>query len=413
VDLAGNTETANSDSFAIASPTSTALTASPNPAVNGQSVTLTATVAPAPTITSKPTGTVTFQDGTAKIGTGTLSGGVATLTTAFTTTGQHALTAIYAGVTGQFIASTSKALAETVKETTSTTVAPSANPANYGQPVTLTATVKPSISGVPTGTVQFMDGATALGTETLNSSGVASLPIAKLAAGSHSITAVYSGDSTYITSTSALLKETINQVASATALKSSIGSSSFDESVTFTATVTSAGGTPAGTVTFLADGTSIGTGTLSNGVATLATSQLPVKANSITASYAGNTDFKSSTSTALSFVTSAAATTTQVGSSLNPSTVGASVTFTATVKSATAGTPSGTATFKDGTTSLGTGTLSNGTATLTTKTLASGKHSITAVYGGSTDYVTSTSTALTQAVNPAATTPRVVILPYK
>jgi len=94
-----------------------------------------------------------------------------------------------------------------------------------------------------------------------------------------------------------------------------------------------------------------------------------------------------------------AATATTLVSSLNPSAFDQAVIFTATVKSATSGTPAGTVTFKNGTTTLGTGTLSAGKATLTTSILAVGVHSITAVYGGGADYNVSTSPVLTQTVN--------------
>jgi two-component sensor histidine kinase len=96
--------------------------------------------------------------------------------------------------------------------------------------------------------------------------------------------------------------------------------------------------------------------------------------------------------------TGAVATSTSVASSLNPSTFGQSVTFTATVTSS-GGTPTGTVTFKDGTSTLGTGTLSSGKAKFTTSTLSKGTHSITGVYGGSADFLSSTSPALTQTVN--------------
>jgi hypothetical protein len=92
-----------------------------------------------------------------------------------------------------------------------------------------------------------------------------------------------------------------------------------------------------------------------------------------------------------------ASSSTSLASSLNPSTFGAAVTFTATVTS-TGGTPTGTVTFKDGTTTLGTGALSSGKATFKTSTLAVGTHSITAVYAGSSNFVTSTSSVLTQTV---------------
>ena len=92
-----------------------------------------------------------------------------------------------------------------------------------------------------------------------------------------------------------------------------------------------------------------------------------------------------------------ATTTTSLTSSANPSTSGQSVTFTATVKPEFTGTPTGTVTFKDGSTTLGAVTLSAGVAKYSTATLTAGAHSISAVYGGSTAFATSTAT-LTQTV---------------
>ncbi len=79
-------------------------------------------------------------------------------------------------------------------------------------------------------------------------------------------------------------------------------------------------------------------------------------------------------------------------SSVNPSDVGQSVTFTATVSSAS-GTPTGTVQFKDGGTNLGLAqTLTNGTAQLTTAALASGNHVITAEYSGDSSFESATAT---------------------
>jgi hypothetical protein len=86
-----------------------------------------------------------------------------------------------------------------------------------------------------------------------------------------------------------------------------------------------------------------------------------------------------------------------VVSSANPVLAESAVTFTATVTSA-AGSPGGTVSFLDGTTVLGQGTLSGGMCTLTTSALAAGSHSITAVYGGASDFLASTSSVLTQSV---------------
>ena len=99
-------------------------------------------------------------------------------------------------------------------------------------------------------------------------------------------------------------------------------------------------------------------------------------------------------------------TTTKVTSSANPSVYGQAVTLTATVKAATpgSGTPTGTVTFYDGTTSLGNGILSGGTSTLSTAFVIIGSQSITAAYSGDLDFTGSTSSALTEAVNQGGTT---------
>jgi hypothetical protein len=93
-----------------------------------------------------------------------------------------------------------------------------------------------------------------------------------------------------------------------------------------------------------------------------------------------------------------ASTTTTVKSSLNPSLLGQSVTFTATVTSPTT-TPAGSVTFLDGTNALGTVTLSGGKASYSTSTLSAGSHSITAVYNGTANIRGSTSSPLVQTVN--------------
>ena len=94
--------------------TSTTLTSSPNPSTTGQAVTLTATVSPVAPATGTPTGSVTFKDGAATIGTGTLGAtGSAQVTGTFTTAGPHSLTAVYNG-DADFLASTSPAITQTV-----------------------------------------------------------------------------------------------------------------------------------------------------------------------------------------------------------------------------------------------------------------------------------------------------------
>jgi hypothetical protein len=236
------------------------------------------------------------------LGTGTLSGGTATFTTSGLTAGTHSITAIYGG-DANFTGSTSPNLTQTVSNTASSSsvVASSNNPSIIGTAVTLTASVTSTVTGTLTGTVTFQDGASALGTGTL-SGGTATFTTSGLTAGTHSITAVYSGDANFAGSTSPALMQTVNKVASSTSVPASSNNPSiFGSAVTFTATVKpgSGSGTPTGTVTFNDGATVLGPGTLSGGTATLTTSGLGAGVHSITAVYGGDASFASSTSPGL------------------------------------------------------------------------------------------------------------------
>ncbi len=185
----------------------------------------------------------------------------------------------------------------------------SANPSVFGQSVTFTATVKAVApgSGTPTGTVSFLDGSTTLGTGTL-SGGTATFSISTLAVGAHAITVVYGGDTNFLTSPSGILTQTVKQAATTSSLSSSANSSVLGQAVTFTATiapVSPGSGTPTGTVSFDDGSTVLGTVTLTNGTASFTTSSLAAGTHSIKAVYAGDTDFKASTSAVLKQVVQA------------------------------------------------------------------------------------------------------------
>ena len=101
-------------------------------------------------------------------------------------------------------------------------------------------------------------------------------------------------------------------------------------------------------------------------------------------------------------------------SNLNPAFSQYLVTFTAKVTSPSSGTPTGTVTFLNGTTSIGTGTLSGGVATLTISTLAVGTNSITASYGGDSNFNAATSSALSELIEDfgfSISAPSVTVLP--
>ncbi|HEY6968146.1 MAG TPA: Ig-like domain repeat protein [Candidatus Angelobacter sp.] len=382
--------------------TTTTVTSSVSPSVFGQSVTFTATVSAVAPGSGTPTGTVTFLDGGSPIGTGTLSGGIATFTTSALAVGNHTITTSYGG-DGSFNGSTGSLTGNPQvvnKADTSTTVTSSVNPSVFGQSVTFTATVSAVApgSGTPTGTVTFLDGGSPIGTGTL-SGGIATFTTSALAVGNHTITTSYGGDGNFNGSTGSLTgnPQVVNKADTSTTVTSSVNPSVFGQSVTFTATVSAVApgsGTPTGTVTFLDGGSPIGTGTLSGGIATFTTSALAVGNHTITTSYGGDGNFNGSTGslTGNPQVVSKANTTTTLISSLNPSALGQSVTFTATVSVVApgSGTPTGTVTFLDGGNPIGTGTLSGGVATFTTSSLAAGNHTITASYGGDGNFNGST-----------------------
>jgi len=370
--------------------TTTVLTSSKNPSTYGDSVTFTATV------TAGATGTVTFRDDTTVLGTIALSGTTATLTTTALVAGGHPVTATYDG-DGNFATSVSSTLTQTVdKAATAVTVASSANPSTYTGAVTFTATVPADA----TGTVTFLDGATTLGSGTINA-GAATFTLSTLTAGDHAITAAFAGDANYHGSTSSQLTQTVNKAPTTTAIVSSLNPSVYGDAVTFTATVTS-GAT--GTVAFHDGATLLGSGTIAGNTASVALSSLTGGAHAITATYSGDANWSPSTSSPLTQTVERAATTTALVSSANPSVYGNAVTLTATVTTGA----TGTVTFHDGATLLGSGTISGTTATFTTAALTGGGHSLTATYAGDLNFAGSATAPLAQTVDKAATTTALV-----
>ena len=393
--------------FVHANGSTTALASSPNPSHVGQSVAFTATVAAAPPGSGTPTGMVTFQDQNHNVlAQAPLNGsGVVSFSTSGLAQGSDTVTAVYASDTN--FAASSGSTVQTVQNmyTTATTASSSPNPSVFGQSVTFTSTTTSS-GGVPVGTVTFTEGATIWASNvTVNGSGQASFSTTALGVGSHTITATFTGAAGWANSSGNAAPQVVNKAATTTAVSSSSNPSVYSQPVTFTATVTATApgsGVPTGTVTFKNGSSTLGTGTLNgSGQATLTTSTLAVGSHSITAVYGGSTSFNTSTSPVLTQTVNQDSTTSTVSSSLNPSRHHQSVTFTATVVANAPGTatPTGTVAFKDGTKTLHSGSLSSGKATYTTSSLSKGTHQITAVYGGSSSFLTSTSPVLVQTVN--------------
>jgi hypothetical protein len=247
------------DSLALVPGTSTttALSASPNPAVAGQSVILTATITPTPTGSSF--GTVSFYSASTLLNTAAVdSSGLATFATSNLPAGSDNLKAAYSGNI-DFAASASPVVTETVTGTsltsTSTTVSASPNPAVAGQSVTLTATITPTPTGSSLGTVSFYNGSTLLNSATVNSSGLATATTSSLPTGSDSITAAYSGNAAFAASTSAVLTLTVGAAPTFTlsAPKTAVSVTS-GSSVNVNITVSSSGGAYNGVVTLSQSG---------------------------------------------------------------------------------------------------------------------------------------------------------------
>ena len=395
----GSTSSVYTQTVQVAS-TTTALSTNVNPSAPGQPVTLTAVVSNGGS--PAPTGTVTFKDGSNVLGYGTLSNGVATLAASFTTFGGHNLTAVYNGDANDY-GSTSSVWTQTVQPAaTTTTVTSNLDPSHPWDSVTFSAYVSAGY-GTPTGGVSFYDGSSVIGTGTL-SGGYASFTVSSLTLGNHSIAAVYGGDANDYGSTSPVWTQYVQLISTTTGLVSSLNPAQPGQGVTLTATVSTGGnGTATGGVAFYDGSSVIGTGTLSNGQATFATSSLSLGSHNLAAVYGGDARDYGSTSPMLTQRVQLV-TTTGLTSSENPATATDAVTFTAVVNNGGVETPTGVITFKDGSAVLGTGTLSNGQATFTTSTLTVGGHTITAVYGGDADDQASTSGQVSESVLAIPTT---------
>ncbi|MGH3548335.1 MAG: Ig-like domain repeat protein [Pseudonocardiaceae bacterium] len=295
--------------------------------------------------------------------------------------------------------------AHQIMATTTTLTTSEGSPAAQGIQVALTATVTPATA---IGTVQFKDGATNLGDPVIVSNGTASGTTSSLAAGSHSLTAVFiparpvayaPSTTAYSPSTSPAVMFVIpGAIATSTALATSPATQAASGTpVTLTATVTPA--TAVGTVQFKDATTNLGNPVIvTNGTASGSTSALAVGSHSLTAVFTPTNaaSFVPSTSPPVTFAITApagaAATSTALTTSpASQAASGTPVTLTATVTPATA---LGVVQFKDGTANLGNPVaVSNGAASGTTSTLAAGSRSLTAVFTPATPTAFSPSTS--------------------
>ena len=205
----------------------TTVTWAVNPVAYGVGPSATATVieslAPAaalwPLVSTEPTGSVTFYEGADTLGTASLDVGSATLTLpADFAVGSHDITAVYVGDTDYSVSTSAVSTLVVSKATPTFIVSSSTSPSAYGDAVTFTASPAAvviqdfSAPAQPSGAVSFYDGATLLGSGTLDGSGAATLSTSSLTVGSHSVTASYAGDANYDGAISGPLTQQVNAV---------------------------------------------------------------------------------------------------------------------------------------------------------------------------------------------------------
>ena len=243
----------------------------------------------------------------------------------------------------------------------------------------------------------------------ISSSAIAA-PVAVSPPGSgvHQVEATYAGDTIHAGSTSALISLSAVQATPVVTLSAS-SPIVFGQPIVLTATVTSTGTIPIGNVAFLNGAASLGTSTLTGGIATLTLNSLASGTYSITASYSGDSNNNPVTSPPLS-LTVPLPTPTLVLTTPTPSiTFGSPITLKATM-TVTGTLPAANIIFKNGTTSLGTQALDkSGVATLTVPApgLPVGTDSITATFAGNSSFSAVTSAPLT--VTVAKATPTLVL----
>ena len=380
----------------------------PNPPVSGASISFTASLA-AVGSAPVPTGNVSFFDGTTTINAGKLSGGMATATGTDITTDTHSISATYDGdanylsvtVTG----ATSTAVSTTTTLTSTSTIA-------NGTSITFTATISPVGVAAPTGMVSFYDGSSLLGSSPVTADSASFATASLDVASTHQITAAYSGDSAHKASTSAVLVvrggSATGAVTGSLAATLMPASALYNGVVAVSAIVTLPAGTtlPAGSmvdaqITGLS-GTYSGTLVAGSGESAAATISVPAPVPGsymVSVACTATAAFACSQQVTLELTTTKGATVTALVVSPVTVVAGASVMLTATVVPMPPATmltvpASGVATFYENGNSIGTGPLdTTGVATLTAVAGAGTTHLYTAVYGGDTNYLTSTSTA--------------------
>ena len=322
--------------------------------------------------------------------------------------GTYALTAAFSGYSGtDTVSGTLTVVASQV------TLSSAPNPSALGQPVTFTAEVG-SNDGVPTGTVQFFDGARLLGSAPI-SAGKAVYTTSALGGGTHSMSAQYSGDDSFPGAASPVHQHRVTATVSMAA-EATPAAPGYGQKVMFTAHVSAAApagfAAPTGQVSFELAATNLfgqniplGVAPLQSGTATLSVVSLPAGAlNRIKVSYLGDNIWEPN-SVQISVPVAGAATTSTLSLALDAE---GRVVLTVGVNSTVSGsgTPTGTVRFLDTLegTVVATSRLVSGGATTTLLPDDVIGRSIAAAYDGDANFGSSTSALIPVPVSAVGVT---------
>ncbi|MCL5276154.1 MAG: Ig-like domain-containing protein, partial [Chloroflexi bacterium] len=382
--------------------TSVAISATPHPSTFGQSVTVTLrAVSSVAGVT--PTGFITLSIDGWSAAIALDAAGSASYVTSTLSGGAHPMTATYGGIAN--FSGSSASFTQTVNRTASTTRLTAApNLSTYGETVTFTVQVTSAVPGfTPTGVVTLSAGGADIPL-LLDPGGAAVYATSTLSIATHTITATYDGDASYIGSWAGIT-QTVNRAIAHPGLTVTPTPSTLRQPVTFTLQVTSsvAGITPTGSVTLCIDATELPLQLDSFGGATYVTDSLSIATHAVTMTYDGDSNF-SGGATTLTHTVQRAPSVASVAGAPNPAPFNQAVTFTLQVTSGLTGlTPTGAITLSVDGADIALALDAGGGASYVTGTLRGGAHAITATYGGDASYNHSSMT-LTQVISRAATT---------
>lgn len=383
--------------------TTVAMTSSSVSVSTTDTVTFTATVTASFGV---PTGLVQFSDGYSIIGQVPLSSGVAVFPYTFSTPGSYSVSVTYLG-NNNHLTSLSNTVVQTVAKlagaTTTSLITSSINPSIYDQSTILDAYVS-SAFGVPDGVVSFFDGYTNIYSSAL-SNGFANFTYIPPTAGAHNLTVQYLGTDVFAGSTSPIVVQNVSKgnVTLSLAENTGVTTTTYGVNLSFTATLSYSivGSVETGTISFYDGYSLLSTVAVSSNHSSYSTQFLSGGSHNISAIYSGDTNFNTATSNTLTQTVNPLSTSTSIviSSGTNPTVIGNSVIYRATVSSSF-GIPDGYINFFDGYTIIGILSLNvDGQASLSTSFSSIGTHVITAQYLASTNYQTSTSSPINQVVD--------------